>query len=272
MAETLRQIRHDTLYYLKLGGSLITDKNRPSTARPEVIARQAGEIAAAMNRRPDLRLVLGHGSGSFGHSAGRRHGTRQGVHSAAEWRGFAEVWYQANLLDRLVVDALVEEGLPVVALSPCSMVTSQEGRVLRWDTSPIKAALEVGLIPIIQGDVVFDAAIGGTILSTEDLFAHLAGALPPRRILLAGIEPGVWADYPACTRLQEEISAKDGWQGVLQGSAAPDVTGGMAAKVQQSLEIVAAHPAVDVLIFSGEEAGAVEGALGGEISGTWLHA
>lgn len=261
-----------SLYYLKLGGSLITDKQRPTTARPDVIARLAREIATALAARPALQLILGHGSGSFGHSAGSRHGTRQGVRSPEEWRGFAEVWYQANLLDRLVVDALVKEGLPAVALSPCAMVTSQEGRVLRWDIAPLQAALEAGLLPVIQGDVVFDVAIGGTILSTEDLFAHLAGVLPPQRILLAGIEPGVWADYPACTVIQDEITDRNGWQVVLQGSAAPDVTGGMAAKVKQSLEIAFADPAIEIFIFSGEESGALERALNGEKIGTWLHA
>ncbi len=270
--ENGQPVSNQSVYYLKLGGSLITDKQRPETPRLDVISRLAHEIASALSACPNLQLVLGHGSGSFGHSAGSRHGTRQGVRTAEDWRGFAEVWYAANRLNRLVVDALVEEGLPVVALSPCAMVTSKARRVLRWDTAPIQAALAAGLLPLIQGDVVFDTAIGGTILSTEDLFAHLAGGLPPQRILLAGIEAGVWADYPACTRLQDEITNREGWQGGLHGSAAPDVTGGMAAKVRQSLEMIAAQPHIQIFIFSGEAPGAVESALLGEKMGTWLHA
>jgi isopentenyl phosphate kinase len=43
--------------------------------------------------------------------------------------------------------------------------------------------------------------LGGTILSTEDLFTYLAGLLHPEQILLAGNEPGVWADFPKNSRL-----------------------------------------------------------------------
>jgi len=67
-------------------------------------------------------------------------------------------------------------------------------------------ALEQGLVPVIYGDAVLDRERGGTILSTEDLFVALAARLKPRRILLAGREPGVWADYPHNTRLLEVIT------------------------------------------------------------------
>ena len=38
--------------FLKLGGSLITDKTRPHTPRLEVLRRLAGEVAAARQRFP----------------------------------------------------------------------------------------------------------------------------------------------------------------------------------------------------------------------------
>ena len=55
------------IQFLKLGGSLITDKSRPQTARLDVLERLASEIAQAYHKHPDLSLVIGHGSGSFGH-------------------------------------------------------------------------------------------------------------------------------------------------------------------------------------------------------------
>ena len=51
------------LTFLKLGGSLITDKTHPRTPRPESLARLASEIAAALGEDPALALILGHGSG-----------------------------------------------------------------------------------------------------------------------------------------------------------------------------------------------------------------
>ncbi|MFQ5350226.1 MAG: uridylate kinase, partial [Thermoanaerobaculia bacterium] len=66
------------LTLIKLGGSLITDKRRPGRSRRQVIARLAGEIAAAAGRRPG-GLIVGHGRGSFGHPAAARHGVHRGV-------------------------------------------------------------------------------------------------------------------------------------------------------------------------------------------------
>ncbi len=262
-----------SLQFLKLGGSLITRKQVPQSARPEVLMRLAEEIQHACQNDPQLQLVLGHGSGSFGHVSASRYGTRQGVHSPQEWLGFVEVWRDAQALNRLVVDILGEAGLPVVGLSPLASVTARDGRVISWDLTPLQAALQHGLIPVVYGDVIFDFQRGGTILSTEDLFFYLAGKLAPRRILLAGIEAGVWADYPACTRLVAEITPESYSEVIskLAGAQAVDVTGGMASKVQLSLDLVKMVPGLEIMIFSGEQPGLTESALAGSSPGTLIH-
>ena len=170
------------LIFLKLGGSLITDKTRPYTARLAKLDDLAIQIAAALRENADLRLVLGHGSGSFGHQAASQFDTRRGVSGPEAWRGFAEVWYQASTLNRLVIEALRRAGLPAVTFSPATSVTAHDGKVFIWDHYPLQSALSNGLLPVIHGDVVFDEVRGGTILSTEDLFVHLARQLNPERI------------------------------------------------------------------------------------------
>jgi isopentenyl phosphate kinase len=262
-----------SLYFLKLGGSLITDKTKPRAPRMDVLERLAAQIAAACAQNPALRLVVGNGAGSFGHIPARRYGTRQGVHTPEDWRGFAEVWHEAAALNRLVTDSLHAVGLPVMAFSPSASVTARDGQVLAWDLSPIRNALQSGLMPIVHGDVIFDTVRGGTILSTEDLFEHLARQLHPERILLAGLEDGVWADYPACTRLIPKITPETLPQvaPALGGSSATDVTGGMASKVRQSLALVDKLPGLEILIFSGERPGQVKSALLGDTIGTLLR-
>lgn len=262
------------MQFLKLGGSLITDKARPATPRPAVIARLAQEIAQAMRENPEMRLVLGHGSGSFGHTAASRYGTRQGVHNPAGWRGFAEVWYRANTLNRLVVEALRQAGLPAITFPASAAAITRSRRVTAWNLQPLQAALESGLLPVVYGDVVFDQELGGTILSTEDIFAYLGKALTPQRILIAGLEAGVWADYPACTHLLAEITPASVAHitARLGGSAQTDVTGGMYAKVTEMLALLEAQPRLEeVLIFGGEQPGTVTQALRGASPGTALR-
>lgn len=260
------------LYFLKLGGSLITDKQRPRTVLPEVLGRLAGEIAAALAADPDLRLVLGHGSGSFGHVPAKKHGTRVGVSTPEQWRGFVEVWNEAAALNHHVMDALHAAGLAAIAFPPSAGLVGRDGKVAAWDLGPLEAALEAGLLPVVYGDVAFDQVRGGTIFSTEDLFNHLARQLRPQRLLLAGIEPGVWSDYPGCTRLIEHITPKTLEEGelALGGSAAPDVTGGMYSKVTEMLRLVQDVSGLEAFIFSGSQEGNVRRALEGLRTGTRL--
>ncbi|MCJ7715477.1 MAG: isopentenyl phosphate kinase [Anaerolineales bacterium] len=263
----------DQLVFLKLGGSLITDKHKPRSARLDVIDRIAREITGAFQANSKLKIILGHGSGSFGHTSGKKHGTINGVDSREGWLGFAEVWHDASQLNNIVLDSLVKAGLPALAFPPSSSVTSQDRKIVSWDLNPLQSALREGLIPVVFGDVVFDTARGGTILSTEDLFSHLAEQLKPDRILLAGIDPGVWKDFPACSSLFKEITPADlpSLQDKIQQSQAPDVTGGMEAKVEQMLHLINKIPSLETVIFSGEEPGNIQNCMGGDIKGTVLH-
>ncbi len=258
--------------YLKLGGSLITEKHQAFTANHTRLQSLVQEIKTSYQKGAYC-LILGHGSGSFGHQAAKLYGTRDGVHSQQDWLGFLEVWKQARALNQIVLDACTAVGLPVLAFPPVSAVLSQDRQILSWDTSPIQAALDHGLIPVIYGDVIFDRSLQGTILSTEELFLGLVQQIPAQSILIAGIEDGVWEDFPTCKKLYKEITPDimGRQQGNILGSNAVDVTGGMVEKVSQMLNLVQYHTDTRVQIFSGTAAGNVRKALDGEHLGTIIR-
>jgi isopentenyl phosphate kinase len=260
----------NSITLLKLGGSLITEKAHPRTLRPEILTRLAEEIASVLQEQPSMRLIIGHGAGSFAHVSANHHNTRQGVKTPAQWRGFIEVWWDASTLNRLVMEALLEAGLPAISLPPSASVMAQDGQVIEWDLGPLRAALSAGLLPVIYGDVIFDTLRGGTILSTEDLFGHLARQFQSRRMLLAGIEPGVWEDYPTCSRIIPKITPDnlEDIAPVLGGSDSTDVTGGMESKVKQCLVLTKDIPELEIEIFSGEEPGTLLEVLLGAHKGT----
>jgi isopentenyl phosphate kinase len=226
-----------------------------------------------LKEKHTLRLVLGHGSGSFGHVPAKKYGTRQGVKTKTGWRGFVEVWREAADLNHHVIKALNNAGSLAISLPPSGSVIANDGEIASWDLSSLISALEAGLLPVIYGDAVFDRVRGGTILSTEDLFTYLANQLLPSRMLLAGREPGIWADYPKSENLLTDISSKNIAQisPFLEGSSNTDVTGGMASKVLQSLALVQKIPAMEVSIFSGEIPGTLQHALLGARMGTTIH-
>ena len=259
------------LVLLKLGGSVITDKNQPFTAREEVIRRLGREIREALDDRPDLRLILGHGSGSFGHVVAQKYRTREGVVSAESWRGYAETAAAAARLNRLVTDLLLEEGVPVVSYQPSASARCRKGDLMYFDTYPLKQVLEAGLVPLVYGDVAVDAVQGFTIISTEQIFDHIARELQPARIILAGIVDGVYSadplTHPEATRYQE--ITLDNWpevEAALGGSHGTDVTGGMFSKVRDMYHLMLAQPPLQIHIISGEIPGHVASALSGSDS------
>ena len=271
------------LVFLKLGGSLITDKTKPYTPLLDVMDDLALQIATTLQTHPNLRLVIGHGAGSFGHVAASEYKTRDGYPQASPlthrdrdqteenyWRGFAEVWYQASSLNHYVMEALHKAGVSAIALPPSASVIASDGQVAVWETTPIRMALAARIVPVIFGDVVVDEIRGGTILSTETLFAYLVRALNPERVLLAGLEDAVWDDFPVRTRKIDRITPQS-FEQIRHGvgkSAAADVTGGMEAKVNEMLDLVKQNPELKIQIFSGTEPGNLARAMKGELLGT----
>jgi isopentenyl phosphate kinase len=142
--------------------------------------------------------------------------------------------------------------------------------------------------------VAVDSVIGGTNISTEQIFGYLAGKLRPARILLAGVVDGVYDRDPlkeSGARRFPEITGENFPQveAVLGGSHGTDVTGGMLSKVRTMYNLAVrrglssrsrrgAHdeallqPPLLIHLFSGEKPGQVEAALRGETSfGTIIH-
>ncbi|HEY9076919.1 MAG TPA: isopentenyl phosphate kinase [Anaerolineaceae bacterium] len=258
---------------IKLGGSLITEKNTPRQPRREVIARLAQEIKSAWKQAYPLPLVIGHGSGSFGHIPAKKYQTRQGVHSPSDWLGFVEVWQEARSLNQIVLNIFLDASIPVVSFPISASAISEHGVIKFWNLEPLKSALNAGLIPLVYGDVIFDKTQGGSIVSTEEIFLYLSHHLPVSRILIAGIEQGVWSDFPKCQVVQPLITPRNisAIHPALFGSTSTDVTGGMVKKVNLMLEIIKENPAIEAVIYSGMIPDLTTQVLQGQPAGTLIR-
>jgi len=246
--------------FIKLGGSLVTDKTGVEAVREDVVQRVATEIAMARQDNPGLSLVVGHGGGSFGHVAASKSNTRQGVETAEQWKDFAEVHAAMARLNRLLVEALLAAGVPALSLQPSASALCENGRIVEIATAPVLAALDAGLVPVIYGDVAFDSEIGGTIISTEEVMMALADVLKPSWLLLAGEVRGVLDLQGEVIPLVTESNFDD-IKPALGGSRGTDVTGGMTSKVQSMLALVEEQPSLAIRIVTGLEKGMVQVAL-----------
>lgn len=264
------------LVFVKLGGSLITDKRRSETPRPAVIQRLAQEIHTALELRPDLQLVLGHGSGSFGHFAAERFRVHEG--HLKDWRGYAETGAVAQRLNRLVTDALLAEGVRAVSLQPSASARCHHGELMEMAIEPVVQLLKAGAVPLVYGDVALDDAQGCAIISTEQVLIYLAQALRPQRILMVGEVAGVFSGDPqrdTIVRLIPEISSRNyaEIEHMLTSSFGIDVTGGMFSKVRLLYQLVQDQPNLQVRIVTGRRNGVLQRTMTDPLyqEGTLLH-
>jgi isopentenyl phosphate kinase len=247
------------MIFIKLGGSAITDKTRAATAREDVIRRVAREIKQARDAHPTLAILIGHGSGSFGHFAAKE----SGFGRRGNWRAYAETGAAAERLTRLVTDLFLAEGVPVVAMQPSASARCRDGELVELATGPLRTALAHNLVPLVHGDVAFDETREMTIASTEMIFVYLASILKPTRIILAGVVEGVFTGDPlqdASAQLIREITPANfaAIESRLRGSHGVDVTGGMIAKVRSMVALVQREPMLRVHIVSAMRDGLIE--------------
>ncbi len=259
------------LVLLKLGGSVITDKTKPFTARMDVIERLAAEIKSALDEQGDeLQLIIGHGAGSFGHEAATKYQTHKGAIAPNSWTGFAEVAAVAAELNTIVMKALREAGIPAIKFQPSASTRTRGEQLMYLETFPLKEVLQHSLVPVVYGDVSIDAAQGMSIVSTEKLFDNLARELSPVRIILCGQVEGVYETDPTTDPEAEIIDTidTDNWEEIsamLGGSHGVDVTGGMFTKVREMYRLTIAMPPMQAMIMSATEPGHLEAVLKGQM-------
>lgn len=239
---------------IKLGGSLITDKTKPKSFKPEIARRIAKQIRRLRERDGGQRIVIGHGSGSFGHFEAQRYNTAEGVYSQQDHEGFVRVGAVAAELSLLVQNEFLAAGLPTMRFQPSSTLIARNRRIASFDSRALVAALDNGRLPLIHGDVALDEEIGGTIISTEALFAHLIKPLRVKFIVLLGEVDGVHDTNGAVIAEITPRSLAE-IRPALAGSHGVDVTGGMLQKVETMVELVRRHPALEVIIADGKREG-----------------
>ena len=265
-----------TLLLLKLGGAIITDKERPMTVRSDVLRRLVQEVARARQELgPDVWLIIGHGSGSFAHVPAKRYGTMDGFQDADGRLGMAIVQDAAAQLNRIVVEEFLHAAVPAVSLYPSNTVVLKDRQVLADFPTVGEAYLHQGLVPVTCGDVLVDTAQGCTIWSTEDVLAHWAKrALAARwRVLSVVHVTEVVGVLDAQGNLAPTVTPAS-WPSIekaITETKGVDVTGGMGKKLVESLSL--AKMGVHSKILSGLTENNLFQALVGEPwVGTTVHA
>lgn len=224
-----------SLVLIKLGGSVITNKSKPFTARLDVIRKLAKEIKKDfLGKNSDL--IIGHGGGSFPHVPASKYQTQKGIINKDSVWGFCETADAAIQINRIVIKEFLKLKVPVASFAPLSFIYNS-----KTIFEHIKKALDIGIVPVIYGDVIMNQKQGFEIYSGEKTLDLLANKLSKFykkiKIIYYTDTSGVYDDKDKTIPLITPENFKE-IKKFLKGSENIDVTGGMIHKVEESLALV----------------------------------
>lgn len=244
---------------IKLGGSVITNKEVPMMVRRQVLRRLILEIVAAQKKLNQKQLtkeifILGHGGGSFPHVPALRYRVKSGFHNGESKMGMAITQDSAAQLNRIVVKECLNQNLPAVSFAFSNTLITHQKKSQHWDGTVLAEYLRLGLLPVTYGDVIADNQQGCTIWSTESIFSFLVDWLngqaeyEVKRVVHVNEVAGVLDN---AGQVVSEISPQDKAElkKMMTKTKGFDVTGGMWHKIEASLKL--AKQGIETDIISG---------------------
>ncbi len=209
---------------IKLGGSIITDKQRPLTPRIAEVDRIAKQL-----KKIKEPLIIVHGGGSFGHYWS----VKFDIHtkpSRYNIRGVSIIKNSMVHLDKIILDCLSKNGLNPYCLPPSDFMSGE--RPIPGKIAEIKKMAQSHFVPVTYGDALWCGNKKSYILSGDRIMSILARSLRPRLSIFVLNVDGVYSDLKSKKVVRH-----------MRGDRIPiemiqmDVTGGMARKVQEATRI-----------------------------------
>jgi isopentenyl phosphate kinase len=227
------------LALIKLGGSVVTFKDRP-------LAANAGAIDGISHVLAQLSMpaIIVHGGGSFGHYWSVKYDmhTKPAGYDA---HGVSVVHESMIALNQIIVNSMIRAGLNPYGVPP-SLFTAGHKPV----AAKIKQLYEMtrsNVTPVTFGDVVHMQGAKYSLLSGDAIMTIIAKVLRPSKVVFATNVDGIYKDM-ASRELLNEIRAA-GRKSIEFSKVGADVTGGMQRKITEAFKI--ASYGMDVLMVNG---------------------
>lgn len=233
--------KNKKIIFVKLGGSLITDKEKPLTAKYDVIEKIAIQIKKIIDKFPDIQIILGNGSGSFGHFEANKYQIKDGIKNEGQKYGFCVVSNVANKINRIIIDELLKQKINAVSVSPSTMSYASDGKLKKIFIDPIFNYLKLNIIPVVYGDIVYDEKLGCKIFSTEITFANIIKKFIQKKIKIDSVINMVTVGgvMDKDKNIIPKITKQNfkNYKNIFTETLGFDVTGGMRHKVEYSLKL-----------------------------------
>jgi isopentenyl phosphate kinase len=234
------------LALIKLGGSVITFKDKPLTANYEAIEGIVNAIAFLK----EMPIILVHGGGSFGHYWSVKYDmhTRPDNYDA---HGISIVHQSMISLNEIIVNLMIKKDLNPYAISPLAFTSGK--RAITKKIKQLYVLAENGLIPVTFGDIIHINDRKYSILSGDVIMTMIAEILNPSKVLFTVNTDGIYKDMKKKEIVKEvtndNIDNTKLFDSPEISGVAADITGGMRRKITEAFKISA--KGTDVMIVNG---------------------
>jgi isopentenyl phosphate kinase len=267
-----------SLTVVKLGGALLTDKQEPFTLRTALLQQVADELKGCLDSGLLGRLLLVHGVGSFGHPPVVQYKLHKGLQSPSQLIHLTYVQNCVLTLRQAIAEACHRAGLAVATILPSSCMTADSFVATTHFYDAITGFLDLGMIPLLGGDVLADRQMGFAVYSGDRLAVDLALHFGADRLIFATAVDGIYeqdpVQHPAAKRIEQlSLRALDTATTDLDRRQQIDASGAMAGKLeatQRAQEAIAAG--LHVHVISMMQPGNLPALLSGQRVGTQLVA
>lgn len=209
---------------IKLGGSIITNKEKALSARKKSI----DNISKSLKKINEPIIVV-HGGGSYGHYWSVKYDmhTKEKKYNL---RGVSIVKNSMIELNKIILDSLLKNKLNPYCLPPTDFMEGNKPIIKK--VKEIEKIAKSGLIPVTFGDALWFGEKKTYILSGDKIMTHLAKILKPKLCIFALNEDGLYSDLKSKKLIHELKGERP-----LISKNIMDVTGGMTRKVEEALKI-----------------------------------
>jgi len=209
---------------IKLGGSIITNKGKPQSARRKTIDNILKQI-----KKINEPMILVHGGGSYGHYWSVKYGmhTKPARYSL---KGLSVVKNSMIELDKIILDSAAKNRINTYSLPPTDFMTGTQPlshqRPLIGDISPSV------LLPIPSGFPLWSSPHLSYLFSGGVIMTTIGKILKPRLSVFVLDVDGVYSDTKSKKLIYDFKKEKP-----TISKNKMDVTGGMARKITEAVKM-----------------------------------
>ena len=234
---------------IKLGGSIVTNKRNPESARRKTIDNILKQI-----KRIDEPKILDHGGGSYGQYWSVKYGmhTKPAKYSL---KGLSVVKNSMIELDKIILDSAAKNRLDAYSIPPTDFMNGN--RPIRNKIQSMGEIAKSGLVTVTYGDSLWYGQKKSYILSGDVIMTTIGKILKPRLSIFVLDVDGVYSNPKSKKMIYDFKKEKP-----TISKNKMDVTGGMTRKITEATNM--SKSGLKVFFVNGNKPQRIVGAVSGK--------